>query len=66
MKKTGIPTRAFLSNVKLFLALSRTTHGLLDLATPAVSALLSCYSWFLSYRGSASLRWSRAFGLALH
>jgi 4-hydroxybenzoate polyprenyltransferase len=40
MKKAGIPTRAFLSNVKLFLALSRTTHGLLDLATPAVSALL--------------------------
>ncbi len=40
MKKAGIPTRAFLSNVKLFLALSRTTHGLLDLATPALSALL--------------------------
>jgi 4-hydroxybenzoate polyprenyltransferase len=40
MKKTGMPTRAFRSNVKLFLALSRTTHGLLDLATPAISALL--------------------------
>ena len=40
MKKTGAPSRAFLSNVKLFLALSRTTHGLLDLATPALSALL--------------------------
>ena len=40
MKKTSIPARALLSNVKLFLALSRTTHGLLDLATPAVSALL--------------------------
>ncbi len=40
MKKAGIPPRAFLSNVRLFLALSRTTHGLLDLATPAVSALL--------------------------
>ncbi len=40
MKKTSMPTRAFLSNMKLFLALSRTTHGLLDLATPAVSALL--------------------------
>ena len=40
MKKAGVPTRAFLSNVKLFLALSRTTHGLLDLATPALSALL--------------------------
>ena len=40
MKKAGIPTRAFLSNVRLFLALSRTTHGLLDLASPAVSALL--------------------------
>lgn len=40
MKKAGIGARAFLSNVKLFLALSRTTHGLLDLATPALSALL--------------------------
>jgi 4-hydroxybenzoate polyprenyltransferase len=40
MKKAGTPSRAFLSNVKLFLALSRTTHGLLDLATPALSALL--------------------------
>jgi 4-hydroxybenzoate polyprenyltransferase len=40
MKKAGMPTRAFFSNVKLFLALSRTTHGLLDLATPALSALL--------------------------
>jgi 4-hydroxybenzoate polyprenyltransferase len=40
VKKAGAPARAFLSNVKLFLALSRTTHGLLDLATPALSALL--------------------------
>jgi 4-hydroxybenzoate polyprenyltransferase len=40
MKKAGTPARPFLSNVKLFLALSRTTHGLLDLATPALSALL--------------------------
>ena len=40
VKKGGAPARAFLSNVKLFLALSRTTHGLLDLATPALSALL--------------------------
>jgi 4-hydroxybenzoate polyprenyltransferase len=31
-----------LSRVKLFLALSRTPHGLLDLATPALAALL----WF--------------------
>lgn len=30
------------SRVKLFLALSRTPHGLLDLATPALAALL-CY-----------------------
>ncbi len=40
MKKAGAQSRAFLSNVKLFLALSRTTHSLLDLATPALSALL--------------------------
>jgi 4-hydroxybenzoate polyprenyltransferase len=40
MKKSLAPTRAFFSNVKFFLALSRTTHGLLDLATPALSALL--------------------------
>jgi 4-hydroxybenzoate polyprenyltransferase len=33
---------AGLSRVKLFLALSRTPHGLLDLATPALAALL----WF--------------------
>ena len=29
-----------LSRLKLFFALSRTPHGLLDMATPAVSALL--------------------------
>jgi 4-hydroxybenzoate polyprenyltransferase len=40
VKKAGTPARAFVSNVRLFLALSRTTHGLLDLATPALSALL--------------------------
>ena len=40
MKTAGTATRALLSDLKLFLALSRTTHGLLDLATPAVSALL--------------------------
>jgi 4-hydroxybenzoate polyprenyltransferase len=40
MKKGAAQSRAFLSNVKLFLALSRTTHSLLDLATPALSALL--------------------------
>jgi 4-hydroxybenzoate polyprenyltransferase len=31
---------AALSRIKLFLALSRTPHGLLDLATPALAALL--------------------------
>ena len=36
------PPAARLSRVKLFLALSRTPHGLLDLATPALAALL-CY-----------------------
>ncbi len=30
-----------LSKIKLFLALSRTQHGLLDMATPAVAALLA-------------------------
>jgi 4-hydroxybenzoate polyprenyltransferase len=34
------PMPAGLSRVKLFLALSRTPHGLLDLATPALAALL--------------------------
>jgi 4-hydroxybenzoate polyprenyltransferase len=36
------PLAARFSRVKLFLALSRTPHGLLDLATPALAALL-CY-----------------------
>jgi 4-hydroxybenzoate polyprenyltransferase len=35
-------TSAGFSRIKLFLALSRTPHGLLDLATPALAALL----WF--------------------
>jgi 4-hydroxybenzoate polyprenyltransferase len=34
------PLAARLARVKLFLALSRTPHGLLDLATPALAALL--------------------------
>jgi 4-hydroxybenzoate polyprenyltransferase len=34
------PLASRLSRVKLFLALSRTPHGLLDLATPALAALL--------------------------
>ncbi len=36
------PLAGGFSRVKLFLALSRTPHGLLDLATPALAALL-CY-----------------------
>jgi 4-hydroxybenzoate polyprenyltransferase len=36
------PLAVRFSRVKLFLALSRTPHGLLDLATPALAALL-CY-----------------------
>ncbi|HVN95883.1 MAG TPA: UbiA prenyltransferase family protein [Syntrophorhabdaceae bacterium] len=39
--------RSVLSQLKLFLALSRTPHGLLDMATPAVAALL-CYGAFPS------------------
>ena len=34
------PPAARLSRVKLFLALSRTPHGMLDLATPALAAAL--------------------------
>jgi 4-hydroxybenzoate polyprenyltransferase len=37
---TLINTRSGLSELKLFLALSRTPHGLLDMATPALAALL--------------------------
>lgn len=37
---TAGPVPAGLSRLKLFLALSRTPHGLLDLATPALAALL--------------------------
>jgi 4-hydroxybenzoate polyprenyltransferase len=37
---TSPPLAARFSRVKLFLALSRTPHGLLDLATPALAALL--------------------------
>jgi len=37
---TSAQMTAGLSRVKLFLALSRTPHGLLDLATPALAALL--------------------------
>ncbi len=40
MKTASLPTRAIFSDLKLFMALSRTTHALLDLATPAASALL--------------------------
>jgi len=36
----GPPLAAGLARLKLFLALSRTPHGLLDLATPALAALL--------------------------
>ena len=40
LNATSPPLAAGLSRVKLFLALSRTPHGLLDLATPALAALL--------------------------
>ena len=36
---TGSPQK-FLSRIKFFLALSRTPHGTLDMATPAMTALL--------------------------
>jgi 4-hydroxybenzoate polyprenyltransferase len=40
LNTTDAQMAAGLSRVKLFLALSRTPHGLLDLATPALAALL--------------------------
>ena len=40
MKTTSIQHPAGISRLKLFLALSRTPHGMLDLAAPGLSALL--------------------------
>jgi 4-hydroxybenzoate polyprenyltransferase len=40
MNATFIPGSSAISRLRLFLALSRTPHGLLDLATPALGALL--------------------------
>ena len=40
MKTTSLPNPAGLSRLKLFLALSRTPHGLLDMAAPSLSAVL--------------------------
>ncbi len=40
MKTTSPPGHPGLSRLKLFCALSRTPHGLLDMATPGLSALL--------------------------
>ena len=40
MNPTFIHTQSGLSELKLFFALSRTPHGLLDMATPALAALL--------------------------
>src|SRR4030042_355029 len=37
---TSLRNQAGISRLKLFLALSRTPHGLLDMATPGLSALL--------------------------
>jgi 4-hydroxybenzoate polyprenyltransferase len=42
LNPTSPPLASRFSRLKLFLALSRTPHGLLDLATPALAALL-CY-----------------------
>jgi 4-hydroxybenzoate polyprenyltransferase len=36
----SLPDRSGLSRIKLFLALSRTPHGLLDMATPALAGVL--------------------------
>jgi 4-hydroxybenzoate polyprenyltransferase len=41
LKATSVgSTQTHLSKIKLFLALSRTSHGVLDMATPALAALL--------------------------
>lgn len=40
VKTTSVQNQTGLSRLKLFWALSRTPHGLLDMATPALSALL--------------------------
>jgi 4-hydroxybenzoate polyprenyltransferase len=40
LKTTSLRNQAGISRLKLFLALSRTPHGLLDMATPGLSALL--------------------------
>ena len=40
LKITSLQNPAGISRLKLFLALSRTPHGLLDMATPGLSALL--------------------------
>lgn len=37
---TAQTNQSFLTHVKLFLALSRTPHGIIDMATPALAALL--------------------------
>jgi 4-hydroxybenzoate polyprenyltransferase len=40
MNTTIVAERSGFARLKLFLALSRTPHGLLDLATPLLAALL--------------------------
>jgi len=40
MKITSLPSHPGLSRLKLFWALSRTPHGLLDMATPGLGAML--------------------------
>jgi len=48
LKTTSLPEQAGLSRLNLFLALSRTPHLLLDLATPGLAALL-CLGTFPSF-----------------
>ena len=40
MKTVSLQKQEGISRLKLFLALSRTPHGVLDLAAPSLSALL--------------------------
>jgi len=53
LKTTSLPNQAGISQLKLFLALSRTPHGLLDMATPALSALL----WLEAFPSAKVILW---------
>jgi 4-hydroxybenzoate polyprenyltransferase len=45
LKETSLPNQAGISRVNLFLALSRTPHMLLDLASPGLAAILCLHAF---------------------